>query len=72
MFQFNQYKIYNKCMILEHWSEEKNKTAKISEYYKLNLDFSVHRRYSYSLTIKKIIEAQKTFCIDAITHNSNL
>ena len=39
--------MYNKCMILEHRNGVK-KIAKIYEYYKLNLDFPVDRRYSYS------------------------
>ena len=41
------------------WS--KNKIAKIYEYYKLNLDFPVDRRYSYSPSIKKMTEAAKNF-----------
>ena len=52
------------------WS--KSKFTKIYEYYKLNLDFPVYRRHSYSPSIKKMTEAAKHFCIDTITHNSNL
>ena len=40
------------------WS--KSKIAKIYEYYKLNPDFPVYRRHSYSPSIKKMTEAAKT------------
>ena len=41
------------------WS--KIKISKLYEYYKLNLDFPVDRRYSYSPSIKKMTEAAKAF-----------
>ena len=45
----------------------------IYEYYKLNLDFPVDLRYSYSPSLKKVTEAaKKYFWVDAITHNNNL
>ena len=64
--------MYNKCIVLKHWSGRKSKYAKIYEYYKLNFDFLVDLRYSYSPSIKKMIEAAKNFCINAIMQNSNL
>ena len=45
----------------EALKKSKNKIEKIDEYYKLNLDFPVDRRYSYSPSIKKMNEASKTF-----------
>ena len=41
------------------WS--KNKFAKIYETYKLNIDFPVDRRHSYSQSIMKMTEAAKKY-----------
>ena len=72
MFYLVKFKIVQQIYDSRALKLSKNKIAKIHEYDKLNIDFLVHRRYSYSPGMKTMTEDAENFCIDAIMHNCNL